>query len=273
MRTPALGATSSRHHERPLDGFGIVLCVAAGTLLALVLIPIAWMLLGTQPAAVQGALFDNAVVSALGTTFAAGAWATVLALLTGVPLAYLLARYRIPGKPWIMGLVRLPVVIPHTAAGIALLMVLGRRGLLGRWLGPLGLRFTDSLPGIVVAMLFVGAPFLVSAAREAFEGIDPELEAMAEVSGASPWQAFRYVTLPLALPGILSGALVMWGRGISEFGAVAILAYNPKIVPVLVFERFEGSGLDAAQPIAAILIVASLGVFVVAQLLLRHGDR
>jgi molybdate/tungstate transport system permease protein len=117
-------------------------------------------------------------------------------------------------------------------------------------------------------MLFVSLPFLVNAAREAFSGVDLELERMAEVEGASRWQVFVYVTLPLAWRGILGGAVMMWGRGISEFGAVVILAYYPKIVPVLVYERFIGFGLDAAQPVALLLIVASLIVFLLLQILL-----
>ncbi len=140
-------------------------------------------------------------------------------------------------------LVNLPIVIPHTAAGVALLLVFGRRGLLGQWLAPLGVTFTDSFAGIVVGMGFVSLPFLVTMSREAFALIDEELERVALIDGASAWQAFRHVTLPQAWRGVLGGALMMWARGISEFGAVVILAYHPKIVPVLVYERFNGFGL------------------------------
>jgi molybdate/tungstate transport system permease protein len=160
-------------------------------------------------------------------------------------------------------------VVPHTAAGIALLTVFGRQAVLGRWLGIAGLRFTDAIPGIVVAMLFVSLPFLVNTAREAFALVDPELERVAQTEGASRWQAFIYVTLPLAWRGILAGAVMMWGRGISEFGAVVILAYHPRIVPVLVYERFAGFGLRAAQPVAVLLILASLIIFLLLQILLR----
>jgi molybdate/tungstate transport system permease protein len=125
-----------------------------------------------------------------------------------------------------------------------------------------GIRFIDSIPGIVVGMLFVSLPFLVNSARDAFMQIDPEFEMMAQLEGATQWQAFRHITLPLAARGILSGAVMMWARGISEFGAVVILAYNPQIVPVLVFEKFQGFGLSEAQPVAVILIVASLTIFI-----------
>ncbi len=152
-------------------------------------------------------------------------------------------------------LVNLPIVIPHTAAGVALLLVFGRRGLLGQWLAPLGITFTDNLAGIVVGMLFVSLPFLVNMSREAFALVDEELERVALIDGASAWQAFWHVTLPLAWRGVLGGAVMMWARGISEFGAVVILAYHPKIVPVLVYERFDGfrawgrpAGRGAAHP-------------------------
>ncbi len=131
------------------------------------------------------------------------------------------------------------MVIPHTAAGIALLMVFGSRGVLGKFLAPLGWLFTDTVSGIVVAMLFVGLPFLVNASREAFALVDVELEQAAYVEGASPWGAFYHVTLPIARRGVIAGLVMMWSRGISEYGAVVILAYHPKIAPVLIYERFR----------------------------------
>ena len=256
-----------------LDSLVAVFAAAGSLLLLFVLLPLLITLLGTSPEALWTAITDTQVLAALGLTFYAAIWATVLALLTGVPLAYLLARYDFAGKAWVEGLVNLPVVVPHTAAGIALLLVFGRQGPFGRLLGTLGLEFTDAVPGIVVGMLFVSLPFLVNTAREAFALVDPELEHMAETQGASRWQAFLYVTLPLSLRGVFAGAVMMWGRGISEFGAVVILAYNPKIIPILVFERFEGFGLQAAQPVAVLLILASLLVFVLLQTLLaaRRG--
>lgn len=238
-------------------------------LLFFVVLPLLTTIVQTPMQALWQTVTDRQVLASLGITFYAAAWATVLALLTGVPLAYLLARYKFPLKTWVEGLINLPIVIPHTAAGIALLMVFGRNGTAGRFFGLFGVGFTDTVAGIVVGMLFVSLPFLVNAAREAFAAVDPELEAMALTMGGSRWQAFRYVTLPLAIPGITAGAVMMWGRGISEFGAVIILAYHPKTVPVLVFERLEGFGLSYARPVAVILILASLVVFVVLQLLLR----
>lgn len=252
--------------RRP-DRLAWMFALASGLLLLFVLVPLLDTLLGTSPRALLATLADAQVLNSLVLTFWAAALATFLALLSGVPLAYLLARYDFRGKRWVEGVVNLPVVVPHTAAGIALLMVFGRQGVLGKPLGAVGLSFTDTLAGVVVGMLFVSLPFLVNSSRESFEMVDPELERMAETQGASPWQAFWHVALPLARRGILAGALLMWGRAISEFGAVVILAYHPKTVPVLVFERFEGFGLAAAQPVAVLLIIASLAVFVILQTL------
>jgi molybdate/tungstate transport system permease protein len=242
--------------------FNLIFSMAAGLLVLFVLLPLVSTLLSTTPAAFLGAFGDPEVLKSIGLTFEAAAIATVLALATGVPLAYLLARRRFHGKRLLEAILNLPVVIPHTATGIALLLVFGRHGLLGQAFSPLGITFTDNLAGIVVAMLFVSLPFLVNLSRESFALVDEEYEKVAFTDGASAWQAFFNVTLPLAWRGVLGGAVMMWARGISEFGAVVILAYHPKIVPVLVYERFEGFGLEAAQPIALLLILVALIVFI-----------
>ena len=245
----------------------------AGLLLLFICLPLFTTLLGTSPDQFWQALNDPEVIRSFGLTFGAATTATLLAFLTGIPLAYILARRKFRGKRLVEALVNLPVIIPHTAAGIALLLVFGRRGLLGQWLTPLGLTFTDNFGGIVVGMLFVSLPYLVNMSREAFALVDEELELVAMIDGASAWGAFWYVTLPLAANGVLSGAVMMWARGISEFGAVVILAYNPKIVPVLVYERFNGFGLGAAQPVATLLIIVAVAVFVLMKLFLSSGNK
>lgn len=247
--------------SRKLHFFDLVFGLLGGLLLLFVILPLVSILLRATPHNFWLAFTDPEALRSLGLTFGAALMATGVGAISGVPLAYLLARRRFRGKRLVEALVNLPLVIPHTAAGVALLLVFGRRGLLGQWLAPLGLTFTDNLGGIVVAMLFVSLPFLVNMSREAFALVDEELERVALTDGASPWQAFWHVTLPLAWRGVLGGALMMWARGISEFGAVVILAYHPKIVPVLVYERFEGFGLSAALPVAVILILTILVVF------------
>lgn len=245
-----------------------ILGAAASLLIGFIVLPLLVTLFSTAPDQLWAALFDPEVAQSIALTFTASALATGLTLLTGLPLAYLLARCRFRGRHLLESLVDLPVVIPHTAAGLALLLVFGSQGTLGRLLAPLGLDFTDSLAGIVVGMAFVSLPYLVNASKEAFAAVDPELETAAAVDGASFWQIMRWVTLPLAWRGVLGGMMMMWARGISEFGAVIILAYHPKIVPVLIFERFQGFGLSAAQPVAVWLIATVLVVFVVLRLAL-----
>ena len=252
---------------RKVDGLVWVFGILGLLLLVFVSLPVLAILLGTGFPAIWRTFTDPEAFSSLGLTFYGAFWATLLAFICGVPLAYLLARYDFRGKSWVEGLVNLPIVIPHTAAGIALLMVYGRQSWVGAALDEMGIHFVDHLPGIVVGMLFVSLPFLVNGAREAFALVDPELEQVAFSDGATRWQAFYKVTLPLAWRGVMAGSLMMWGRGISEFGAIVILAYHPKVIPVLVYERFSGFGLDAAQPVAVLLILASLLVFFLMQIL------
>jgi molybdate/tungstate transport system permease protein len=239
-----------------------------GLALLFILLPLAAMFASTQGSSLQESIFDPEVGSSISLTLGASALATALSMLVGIPLAYWLARSKFIGKRLVESLVDLPVVIPHTAAGIALLLVFGSQGWLGRVFAPLGITFVDSLAGVSVAMAFVSLPYLVNLAREAFAAVDLELEQAAAVDGASPFQAFCWVTLPVAWRGVLSGILMMWARGISEFGAVIILAYHPKIVPVLIYERCQGFGLAAAQPVAVILVLVVLAAFISLRMLL-----
>jgi len=256
-----------RRFRKP-DSLVIAFGLAGSLLVLFVVLPLLSTILATSPVLFLETLLDQEVLASLWLTFYAAALAAALAALTGVPLAYLLARYEFPGQRLVEGIIDLPVVIPHTAAGVALLMVFGRQAPLGRLGAVVGLQFTENVAGIVVAMLFVSLPFLVNTARETFALIDPELESMALTMGATRWQAFRHVTLPLAWRGVLAGALMTWARGVSEFGAVVILAYHPRIIPVLVYERFAGFGLSAARPVAVILILVALGTFTILRLFL-----
>lgn len=241
----------------------------AGLLLVLfILLPLLGTLLGSTPAQIAAGLTERDTLSSLWLTFFSAFLATVIALMVGVPLAYLLARREFPGKNLVQGIIDLPIIVPHTAAGVALLMVYGRQGLLGAPLKHLGLYFTENTAGIVVAMLFVSLPLLVDTARESFALIDERLEHVARTLGVGPWGTFRRVTLPLAWRGIVAGSVLMWARGISEFGAVVILAYNPKVISVLIYERFTGFGLSSALPVTALLLVLALVLLVMVRTIL-----
>ncbi len=212
-------------------------------------------------------LTDREVIRAIGLTLYSALIATVVGFVFGVPFAYLLARHEFPGKKLVEGLIDVPVVVPHTAAGIALLFVFGRSFLAGKAFAHIGVTFVDSVAGIVVAMLFISVPFLIDSAKEGFKKVDVRLERVARTLGATPWQVFTRISFPLAWQSIVSGSIMMWARGISEFGAVVILTYHPMIAPVLVFERFEAFGLDYARPVAVLLIIVSVLVFVVLRVL------
>lgn len=244
--------------QRPVS---LVFSILGSVLLLFVVIPLITVILSSTPAELLDTLGSSEFLNSLSLTFSASAIATGLTLITGIPLAYLLARNTFPGKNLVESIIDLPVVIPHTAAGIALLMVFGSRSLFGKALNLVGIHTVDSLTGIVIGMAFVSLPYLVNLSRTAFAAIDYELEQAAVVDGATAFQKFRMVIFPLAWRGIFSGILMMWARGISEFGAVVILAYNPKIIPVLIFEKFQGFGLDAAQPVAVLLIIIVLLIF------------
>ena len=217
-------------------------------------------------------ILDPTVTGSIGLTLLSALIATAIGFVLGVPLAYLLARTNFLGKRLVEGLIDVPIVVPHTAAGIALLFVFGRKYLLGQWFGSIGIEFVDSIAGIVIGMLFVSIPFLIDSSKEAFKKVDVRLEKVARTLGASPWQTFFRVSFPLAWRSILAGNIMMWARGISEFGAVMIIAYHPMIAPVLVYERFETYGLNYARPIAVLLIIVSVIVFILLRTLVHRGD-
>ena len=253
--------------------FGVLCWVAGVLLLLIVLLPLVSLLFRTGLGGIADALRQGDVRRSLFLTLGAALTATFIVLVVGVPVLLLLARHRFAGRAIVESALDLPVVVPHTAAGIALLTVYGQDGIVGRALAPLGIAFTESFAGIVVAMVFVSLPFLVSASRQAFAQVDARYEGVARTLGASPVGAFARVALPLAWRGVVAGALMMWARGISEFGAVVILAYNPKVIPVLVYERFEGFGLDAALAPAALIVLVALVAFIALRVLLAMGRR
>ena len=187
---------------------------------------------------------------------------TVLFSFLAIPLAYLLARKTFPLKSVVNGIIDIPIIIPHSAAGIAVLGIITRESLLGKAADVVGIRFMDQPAGIMLAMAFVSLPFLINAARDGFAAVPERLEKIALTLGASPVRVFFTISLPLAWRSVLSGLILMWARGMSEFGAVVIVAYNPKTAPVLIFERFTSYGLKYATPVAAIFVTVCLLIFV-----------
>ena len=212
---------------------------------------------------------DAELRGALTLTMLTATTATLAAIVGGTPIAYALARRRFPGRTLVVAFLDLPLIVPHPVAGIALLLVLGRASPLGSVLFDAGVRVTGSVFGIVCAMLFVAAPLYVSGAREAFTRVDRRYEAVARTLGDSAWAAFRRITLPLSLRGLTASAIVMWARAVSEFGAIVILTYNPKVASVLSYDRFTTSGLHGALPAAAVLVLLAIVPLVVLRALRR----
>jgi len=208
---------------------------------------------GLQRLASDGELRGSLLLTALCATAA-----TLIGVFTATPLAYLLARRTFPGRALLAAILDLPLLIPHPVAGIALLLLLGRESAVGGAALEMGLRIVGTPIGIITAMLFVSAPLFVSGAREAFAKVDPRYEGVARTLGDTPWRAFHRVTLPLAGRGLLAAAVVMWARAVSEFGAIVILTYNPKVVSVLSYDRFTSFGLSEALPVAAVLAILAL---------------
>ena len=239
--------------------------VLGALLLMFLALPIVAMAARESPATLWEAMGQSEVRSALWVSVSAAAISTAIALLLGVPLAYLLVRRSFPGRNVVQALVDMPIVVPHVVAGIALLTLLGPGGAVGR----LGLRFVDTLPGTVAAMLFVSAPFVINAARSGFEAVSPRLEQVSRSLGASPTQTFFRISLPLAAAPIVSGAVMAWARAVSEFGAVLIIAYYPRVGPTLIYERFTSLGMNSSRPVAVLLVVVCLSFFAVVRVLAR----
>ncbi len=245
----------------------VVLAASAVAFVALPLLALAqrapWRELGSL-------LVRPAVADALRLSMVTAAATTGVSLLLGVPLAWVLARVEFPGRSLVRALVTLPMVLPPVVGGVALLFALGRRGLVGQWLdAQLGVLLPFSTAGVVVAQTFVAMPFLVITVEAALRGADRRYEEVAATLGASPWTAFRRITLPLVAPGIAAGALLCWARALGEFGATITFAGNlqgrTQTLPLAVFGALE-SDRDAAVALSLVLVALSLVVLVV----LRH---
>ena len=236
----------------------ILVAIVASLFLLFIVGPVAGLLVAGGARGVGALASDAELRQSLLLTAMTATTATLLGMLGGTPLAYVLARRSFRGRSVVAAILDLPLVIPHPVAGIALLLVLGRGSPVGAALYAAGLRVAGSPTGIVCAMLFVSAPLYVSAAREAFARVDARYESVARTLGDDAWRAFRRVALPLSARGLTAAAIVMWARAVSEFGAIVILTYNPKVASVLSYDRFSAFGLKEALPVAAVLVVLAL---------------
>ncbi len=242
-------------------------------ILLFILVSLVKMVVTSDAGVLWDTFKDEQVRDSIWLTIKTALIATAIGLILGIPLACILARHNFPCKRIVEGIVDLPIVVPHTAAGIALLFVFGREFFIGQAFEPLGIEFVGAEPGIVVAMLFVSVPFLIDSAKEGFKSVDPRLEKVARTLGASPLQTFTRISLPLARRSILAGSVMMWARGLSEFGAVIILAYHPMIAPILTYERFESYGLEYSRSVAVLLILIALFIFITLRTIIYRGEK
>ena len=229
-------------------------------------LPIASLFLGANWRGWLEALARAEAQQALVISLEASAISVMIMLLLGVPFGYLLARADLPLKRLWISLVFLPMVVPDLAAGILLLKTFGPYGIIGQPLDARNIALTNNLAGIVLAQLFVAAPFVIVSSLAGFASIDPKLEMAAATLGDSRWHIFCRIALPLAWPGIAAGLTLAWIRAMGEFGSTLIVAYNPHSLPVYMWVKFESEGLSGALP-AAFCLVALATCAVVASML------
>ncbi|MDP1623888.1 MAG: ABC transporter permease [Bacteroidales bacterium] len=240
--------------------------------LLLIVAPLAGMFLDTTPTQLFETARETEVQDSIWLTIYTSLAGTLVFSIAAIPLAYLLARKQFPMKKLVTGIIDLPVVIPHSAAGIALLGFVSRESVLGKMGSAVGLNFVGHPAGIAIAMAFVSIPFLINAARDGFAGVPLRLEKAALTLGASPFRVFFTISLPLAWRNIISGLILMFARGMSEFGAVIVVAYHPMIAPVLIYERFGSFGLKYARPVSVVFILISLTLFIVLRWLAKEKN-
>jgi molybdate transport system permease protein len=200
-------------------------------------------------------------LSALRLSLLTSSLSALLAVATGMPLAYMLARWKFHGKTAIELLVDLPVVLPPSVAGLALLIAFGRQGVFGQWLFPLGISLPFTTVAVVMAQTFVAAPLFVRSAKVGFAEIDPQMEEAAIVEGASELQLFRFIMLPLAWRSLLTGIVLTWTRALGEFGATIMFAGNlegkTQTMPLVIYLGMERS-LGVALALSVLLVMASV---------------
>lgn len=238
--------------------------------LAFLVVPLLGLLLRAPWRTLPDRLLTAEVGQALRLSLVCASLATVICLVFGIPLAWLLARGEVPGSGLIRALVTVPLVLPPVVGGVALLLVLGRRGLVGRYLHEwLGVSLPFTTAGVVVAEAFVAMPFLVISVEGALRAADPRFEEAAATLGASRWLTFRRVTVPSVLPGIVAGAVLCWARALGEFGATITFAGNfpgrTTTMPLAVYLALETDPADAI-----VLSLVLLGVSVAVLVALRE---
>jgi molybdate transport system permease protein len=230
-------------------------------------LPIVGLLLRAPWSDIPSAVVSPPVVSALQLSLVCSLWAVVLSIVFGLPLAWLLARVEFPGRSLLRGLTTLPVVLPPVVGGVALLLALGRLGLVGRWLeSAFDITLFGTVPAVIIAETFVAMPFFVLTVEAALRSMDRRYEEAAQTLGAGKWALLRRVTVPLIGKAIGAGALLAWARALGEFGATITFAGNlperTQTIPLAVYIELQ-TEIEGAIALSLVLVGLSLAVLVI----------
>jgi molybdate transport system permease protein len=250
---------------------------AVGAALAtFLLVPLVALVATATRADLAAGLANPLVAPALRLSLATTLASLAVVVALGTPLAWTLARAQGRWARAVEALAQLPIVIPPAVAGVALLLAFGRRGLLAGWLYPVDWAPPFTTVAVVLAQVFVSAPFFVQAGVSAFRRVDERLVTVARTFGASPLRVFLRVGLPLAAPGLIAGAALAWARALGEFGATLMFAGNlqgvTQTLPLAIYTALEGD-LRAAQALSIVLVVVALGVLVLVRAVAGRGGR
>ena len=262
-----------RRHTRR-EGVGKLWAASLAYLLFLT-VPLLSLLLFLHPAAWIAHLRSEMALQALWLTLRTTGIATLLCILCGLPVAYLLARHEFRGRELLDTLTDLPITVPPVVAGVALLLAFGRNGLLGRYLDVWGIQIGFTTIAVIMAQVFIAGPFFVKAARAGFEAVDVRLEHAALTLGANRWRAFWTVTVPLARPSLIAGVVLAWARALSEFGATMMFAGNfpgrTQTLTMAVMTAME-SDLETAVAISALSLMLAVLALLAAKTLAKRWD-
>ena len=240
----------------------LIFAFLGGIVLLFIIGPLISMFLSSSSMQIIETIKDKEVQNSIFLTISTSMITTLVFAVVSIPFAYVLARKNFALKKLVKGIIDLPIVIPHSAAGIAILGIISRNSTIGKIADNFGLNFIGHPVGIGLAMAFVSLPFLINAAHDGFKAIPIRLEQAAMSLKASSTRTFLTISLPLAWRSIVSGLIMMFARGMSEFGAIVIVAYHPMTTPVLIYERFGAFGLKYAQPVSIVFILVCIIFFI-----------
>jgi len=263
-----------------LPGFGLTLGFSMAYLCLLVLIPLSTVFLKTATLKwpeFWSTISDPQVVAAYRLSFGAAFIAAIINVLFGGLVAWVLARYQFPGKRLVDGLVDLPFALPTAVAGIALTAVYAPNGWLGQYLEPRGIKVAFAPLGVVVALTFIGLPFVVRTVQPVLEDLEAEIEEASASLGASRWQTFLRVIFPVLTPAILSGFALAFARALGEYGSVVFISGNlpmqTEITPLIIVSKLEQYNYAGATAVALVMLVASFFLLLVINVIQWWGTR